>query len=219
MCGGFTLVFDSEFFRRFAIQDRNIEISTRYNIAPTQEAPIIVNDGGNKVFMMRFGLIPSWSKEKKTRYSLINARAETVTKKPMLRHLLGKYRCLVPTTGFYEWKKVGSRKVPHFIRLKDENYFALAGLWDRWRDPKGEEIKSFTIMTTKANEELSRIHPRMPVILGKMDEKMWLGDRILGDKDLGRLSEPFSSGLMESNSVSSAVNKVRNDGESLIAPV
>ncbi len=164
------MIFDSEFFRRFALQSRNVEISTRYNIAPTQEVPIIVNDGRNKVFMMRFGLIPSWSKEKKTRYSLINARAETVTKKPMFRRLLAKHRCLVPTTGFYEWKKVGSRKTPHFIRVKYENYFALAGLWDHWKDPKGEEIKSFTIITTKANDVLSEIHPRMPVILRKEDE-------------------------------------------------
>lgn len=88
----------------------------------------------------------------------------------MFRRLLAKHRCLVPTTGFYEWKKVGSRKTPHFIRVKYENYFALAGLWDHWKDPKGEEIKSFTIITTKANDVLSEIHPRMPVILRKEDE-------------------------------------------------
>jgi putative SOS response-associated peptidase YedK len=218
VCGRFTLIFDSEFFRRFALQSRNVEISTRYNIAPTQEVPIIVNDGGNKVFMMRFGLIPSWSKEKKTRYSLINARAETVTKKPMFRRLLAKHRCLVPTTGFYEWKKIGSRKTPHFIRVKYENYFALAGLWDHWKDPKGEEIKSFTIITTKANDVLSEIHPRMSVILRKQDEEMWLSIRTLTDKDLERLFEPFPSRLMESYQVSPAVNSVKNDRLELIAP-
>jgi len=90
----------------------------------------------------------------------------------MFRQLLGKRGCLVPTTGFYEWKKVGNRKVPYFIRLKDEKYFALAGLWDHWKDPKGEEIKSFTIITTKANEALSKIHPRTPVILKKGDERL-----------------------------------------------
>lgn len=212
------MIFDSEFFRRFALQSRNVEISTRYNIAPTQEVPIIVNDGRNKVFMMRFGLIPSWSKEKKTRYSLINARAETVTKKPMFRRLLAKHRCLVPTTGFYEWKKVGSRKTPHFIRVKYENYFALAGLWDHWKDPKGEEIKSFTIITTKANDVLSEIHPRMPVILRKEDEGLWLSDQVLTDKELERLSQPFPSGLMISYPVSSSVNSVKNDTEELVAP-
>lgn len=212
------MIFDSEFFRRFALQSRNVEISTRYNIAPTQEVPIIVNDGRNKVFMMRFGLIPSWSKEKKTRYSLINARAETVTKKPMFRRLLAKHRCLVPTTGFYEWKKVSSRKTPHFIRVKYENYFALAGLWDHWKDPKGEEIKSFTIITTKANDVLSEIHPRMPVILRKEDEGLWLSDQVLTDKELERLSQPFPSGLMISYPVSSSVNSVKNDTEELVAP-
>jgi putative SOS response-associated peptidase YedK len=168
--------------------------------------------------MMRFGLIPSWSKEKKTRYSLINARAETVAEKPMFRRLLGKHRCLVPTTGFYEWKKIGSRKVPYFIRLKDEKYFALAGLWDHWKGPKGEEIRSFTIITTKANDVLSEIHPRMPVILRKEDEGLWLSDQVLSDSDLERLFQPFPSGLMISYPVSSSVNSVKNDTEELVAP-
>jgi putative SOS response-associated peptidase YedK len=211
-------MFDSEFFRRFVVQSRKSEISPRYNIAPTQEVPIIVNEEGNKLEMMRFGLIPSWSKEKKTRYSLINARSETVTKKPMFRRLLTTHRCLVPTTGFYEWRKVGSRKVPHFIRLKDEKYFALAGLWDHWKYPKGEEIRSFTIITTKANDVLSGIHPRMPVILRKEDEGLWLNDSILSDGNLQRLFRPFPSGLMVSYPVSLSVNSVKNDREELIAP-
>ena len=201
------------------IQSHKSEISPRYNIAPTQEVPIIINEEGNKVVMMRFGLIPSWSKEKKTRYSLINARAEAVAKKPMFRHLLGKHRCLVPTTGFYEWKKVSSGKIPYFIRIKDEKYFALAGLWDHWKDPKGEEIRSFTIITARANEELSKIHPRMPVIIRKEDEVLWLSDRILNDRDLQRLFVPFPSRLMESYLVSLAVKSVKNDRENLIAPV
>ena len=212
------MMFDSEFFRRFVIQSQKSEISPRYNIAPTQEVPIVVNENGNKVVMMRFGLIPSWTKEKKTKYSLINARAETVAKKPMFRRLLGKHRCLVPTTGFYEWKKVGSRKVPYFIRLKDEKYFALAGLWEHWKDPKREEIRSFTIVTTKANDVLSEIHPRMPVILRKEDEGLWLSDQVLSNKELERLFRPFPSGLMASYPVSSSVNSVKNDTEELITP-
>lgn len=218
MCGRFTLIFDSEFFKRFVLQARSADLSTRYNIAPTQEVPIIVNDGGNKVFMMRFGLIPSWSKEKKTKYSLINARSETVTKKPVFRRLLAKHRCLVPTTGFYEWKKIGGRKVPYFIRLKGQDYFALAGLWDRWKDPKGEEIRSFAIITTKANDELSKIHPRMPVILRREDEGLWLSDGVLSDEGLEKLFQPFPSHLMESYPVSPAVNSVKNDSVELIAP-
>jgi len=161
---------------------------------------------------------PSWSKEKKTRYSLINARAETVAKKPMFRRLLGKHRCLVPTTGFYEWKKIGNRKSPYFIRLKDEKYFALAGLWDHWKDPKGEEIRSFTIITTKANDVLSEIHPRMPVILRREDEGLWMSDQVLTGKELERLFRPFPSGLMTSYPVSSSVDSVKNDREDLIAP-
>jgi putative SOS response-associated peptidase YedK len=218
MCGRFTLIFDSEFFRRFVIQSQKDGISPRYNIAPTQEVPIIVNEEGNKVVMMTFGLIPSWSKEKKTRYSLINARSETVAKKPMFRRLLRKYRCLVPTTGFYEWKKIGSRKVPYFIRLKDEKYFALAGLWDHWKGPEKEEIRSFTIITTKANDVLNEIHPRMPVILRKDDEGLWLSDKVLTGKDLERLFRSFPSELMVSYPVSSSVNSVSNDAEELVAP-
>jgi len=126
VCGRFTLVFDSEFFRRFMIRLQSADMTPRYNIAPTQEVPIVLNEEGNKVVMMRFGLIPSWSKEKKTKYSLINARAETVAKKPVFRRLLIEHRCLVPNTGFYEWKKVGSSKYPYFVHLKDEKYFALA---------------------------------------------------------------------------------------------
>jgi putative SOS response-associated peptidase YedK len=218
VCGRFTLIFDSEFFRRFMIQSQKTEITSRYNIAPTQEAPIVINEEGSEVIMMRFGLIPSWSKEKKTRYSLINARSETVANKPLFRRLLSKHRCLVPTTGFYEWKKNGSRKIPYLIRLKDEKYFALAGLWDHWKDPKGEEIKSFTIITTKANDALSRIHPRMPVMLSKEDEERWLSNQILSGRNLERLFVPFPSQLLESYPVSSAVNNVKNDTEDLIAP-
>jgi putative SOS response-associated peptidase YedK len=211
-------MFDSEFFRRFVVQSQKSEISPRYNIAPMQEVPIIVKEERNKLVMMRFGLIPSWSKEKKTRYSLINARSETVAKKPMFRRLLGKHRCLVPTTGFYEWKKVGSGKVPYFISLKDEKYFALAGLWDHWKDPKGEEIRSFTIITTKANDALNNIHPRMPVILRKEEEDRWLSNQVLSEKDLEKLFHPFPSRLMISYPVSSSVNSVKNDTEGLIAP-
>lgn len=129
--------------------------------------------------MMKWGLVPFWAKDLKIGNRMINARAETLDRKPSFRHFLKSKRCLVPSSGFYEWKRVGKSKVPHYIKLKKREIFSFAGLYDIWRDGEGNEHKTFTIITTEPNGTLKPIHDRMPVILRQECEEAWLGVGVL----------------------------------------
>jgi putative SOS response-associated peptidase YedK len=148
---------------------------------------------------------------------MINARAETVTEKPSFRSALKSRRCLVPATAFFEWKREGKSKIPYLIRMKEHNGFCFAGLWDCWKSPEGEQIESFTIVTTTPNELISGIHDRMPVILSKESERQWLGTDS-GVHDLTSLLKPFPSELMEASVISPRVNSTSNDDPSLLLP-
>src|SRR5512138_124256 len=146
----------------------------RFNIAPTQDVPIIIRRSPNQLVMMRWGLIPFWAKDEKIGSKLINARAESVAERPAFRTSMKDKRCLVPTTGFYEWKDTAKGKQPYLAKRKDETLFAMAGLYDRWKDHSGNEVLSFTIITTAANDLMAEIHDRMPVVLSRGDEELWL---------------------------------------------
>jgi putative SOS response-associated peptidase YedK len=125
----------------------------RYNVAPTQKVPVILNeDGVLKLDAFKWGLIPFWAKDMKIGYNMINARADTVTSKPAFKNAFKQRRYLIPADGFYEWKKIGSDKQPYRILLKDQLIFSIAGLWESWTSPEGEEVKSCTIITTEPNE-------------------------------------------------------------------
>jgi len=217
MCGRFTITLIHGFFSRFAIENQDIELISRYNIAPTQMVPIVVGQSPNRIEMMRWGLIPFWAKDPKIGNRLINARAESISTKPAFRTSLKRKRCLVPATGFYEWKRVGRDKLPHYVRRKDGALFAFAGLYDRWRErTAGEDIPTFTIITTTPNTLLGRIHNRMPVMLKEEDEPLWLRREPLEEGDLKRVFRPYPSGLMEAYPVSTAVNNPKNDTANLI---
>ena len=164
-------------------------------------------------------MIPSWAKEESIGNRMINARAETVAEKPSFRNSFKRRRCLVPADGFYEWKKPtgGGRKIPMRIVLKDKEPFAFAGLWDTWVNPEGEEVESFTIITTQANELLRRIHDRMPVILAEEQEATWL-DQDADAQELLSMLKPFP-GEMEAYPVSTLVNSPSNDDQRCISPV
>src|SRR5947208_1918344 len=144
MCGRYAIVLvgDGTLQRRFSLEEMLDEPATRYNAAPTQTLPVIVGEGSNHLAMMKWGLIPFWAKAPAIGSRMINARAETVAEKPAFKQSLRSRRCLVPASGFFEWKREGAAKTPHFIHLKDEPLFAFAGLYDRWRDPDGQEVLS-----------------------------------------------------------------------------
>jgi putative SOS response-associated peptidase YedK len=182
----------------------------RFNIAPTQEAPIVraAKGGGRELAMARWGLVPYWAKDLAVGTKMINARCEGVEAKPAFRAAIEKRRCIVPATGFFEWKGVARQKQPFAITLPDRHVFGFAGLWERWKPEAGDAVETFTIVTTDANEAVAQVHDRMPVILPKEAEDTWLhGDAVAACKLLG----PYS-GPMNLRAVSRHVSNVNNEG-------
>ena len=215
MCGRYSLTTPVEAVGRlFEVAERP-NLPPRYNIAPSQEAPVVRADaaGGRVLAPMRWGLIPSWAKEAKIGYRMINARAETVAEKPAFRSAFRHRRCLVPADGFYEWRKLGATKQPYRITRADGVPFAFAGLWERWRAPDGAVIDSFTIITTVANDLLRPIHDRMPVILDPADFGPWL--------EAGGVERlvPYTDAKLEAVPVSTRVNSPKHDDPACIAPL
>ena len=220
MCGRFAISHIPGFFSRFMIHDSKIEIEPRYNIAPTQDVPVVISGSENKVVMMRWGLVPFWAKDPKIGNRLINARAETIATSPAFRASVKKRRCLVPATGFYEWKKgSGRKKTPYYCHLKDDSLFAFAGVYDRWRSPDDTDLFTFTIVTTSPNALISRLHNRMPVILRRKDEADWIGPGLLGQNDIKRIAAPYPAAEMETYPVSSLVGNPRNESEEFVKPL
>jgi putative SOS response-associated peptidase YedK len=213
MCGRYALVPDNDgtFQRRFSLDAPRDEPQPRYNVAPTQTLPVIVRNSPNRVAMMRWGLIPSWAKDAAIGNRMINARAETVAEKPAFRRPLRSQRCLVPASGFFEWKREGDGKTPHFIHLPDEPLFAFAGLYDVWRDPDGQSVQSYTILTTEANAVMAPIHNRMPVILRREDEEEWLDPANSEVEQLLPLLRPYPAEEMAAYPVARLVNSPTND--------
>lgn len=218
MCGryAFIVVGDGSLQRRFSLEELLPAVPPRYNVAPTQTLPVIVRQSPNHIAMMRWGLISSWAKDASIGARMINARAETVAEKAAFRTPLRSHRCLVPASGFYEWKREGTSKQPYFIHLKDEPLFAFAGLYDRWRDPQGQDVWSYTIITTAANAITAPVHDRMPVILRREDEDKWLSPDNTEPEHLLPLLRPYPADAMEAYPVSSAVNSPRNDAPDLV---
>jgi putative SOS response-associated peptidase YedK len=220
VCGRFTIGEIKDLLPRFSVGSPVADMPRpRYNIAPTQDVSIIIRRSPNQLVMMRWGLIPFWSKDEKIGSKLINARAETVTERPAFRTSMKDKRCLVPTTGFYEWRGTGKGKTPYLVRRTDEELFAMAGLYDHWKDPYGKEVLSFTILTTAANELMAGIHDRMPVILAREDENEWLEPSPLSKDEMARLFRPYPPDRMEAYPVSTAVNDISKDSADLIKPV
>jgi putative SOS response-associated peptidase YedK len=166
--------------------------------------------------LIRWGLIPSWAKEESVGYKMINARAESIMEKPAFKAAFKSRRCIIPASGFYEWKKEGSSKQPYLIRLQDEDLFALAGIWESWKKPDSDAvIESCAILTTSANRVVGRIHDRMPVILRQEDVDLWL-DAKASSQHIDSFMRPFDDRNMACHRVSKAVNHVNHDGPSLI---
>ncbi|MGA7169070.1 MAG: SOS response-associated peptidase [Candidatus Sulfotelmatobacter sp.] len=190
--------------------------SPRYNIAPTQPVPVIrqhPKEPVRQISTMRWGLIPNWAKDPSIATGTINAKSETAATKPAFRDSLKSRRCLIPADGFYEWERDGKTKQPFCFEVGDGGLFAFAGLWERWRDPSGQWVKSCSILTTTPNAVTSAVHDRMPVILHPDSYDLWLDP---GMKDVAAASDllkPFDARLMRCYPVSSRVNHVGNDDE------
>lgn len=167
---------------------------------------------------LRWGLIPSWAKDTSIGSRMINARGETVAEKPSFRSAFKRRRCLVPTDGYYEWQTSASGKTPYYIHRTDNLPFAMAGLWESWHSDQANGIQSFTIITTEANDATSRVHDRMPVILGTDDYDMWLDAEFEGYDTLQSLLRPYADDDLQFDCVSTHVNSPRNDDPSCIVP-
>jgi putative SOS response-associated peptidase YedK len=197
------------------------EFTPLYNIAPTARVLAVRETGEGRIgSMMRWGLIPFWARDLKKIPIMNNARAETVADKPMFKYAFRERRCLIPASGFFEWKAQGKAKQPYFISAKDGMPFSFAGIWGSWTaTDTGETIDSCTIITTECNELMQPIHDRMPVILAQEDWETWLDPENKTDKPLLNLLKPYDAQQMQVWPVSSAVGKVANQGEQLIQPL
>jgi putative SOS response-associated peptidase YedK len=221
MCGRFALTIDpvdmQAAFSEFIFPS---QVASRYNVAPTQPILVLPNDGSNKADFFVWGLIPSWAKDPAIGSRMINARAETLSEKPAFRSAYKYHRCLVFTSGFYEWQvQPGvNTKLPHFIHLKTGEPFAFAGLWENWESPDGSNIRSATIITTEPNELMATIHNRMPVILPRTGYAQWLDPAPQQPATLQELLVPFPSADMEAFPVSTRVNSPVNDDPGCLLP-
>ena len=194
MCGRFALYAKGEILaEEFGVSARPAG-PPRHNIAPSQDVAAVraVPAGGvREIALLRWGLVPFWSKDLAIGSRLINARSETVREKPSFRDAFRRRRCLIPASGFYEWLRKEGGKQPYYVRMRDERPFAFAGLWDRWEGPAGGAVESCTILTTAANDVLAPIHDRMPVILPRAEYGKWLDPALTDTDSLVPLLAPF----------------------------
>ena len=201
---------------------RDDDWNPRFNIAPTQPVPVIRQNPKEPVrdlSLMKWGLIPAWSKDLSSAARMINARSETAHTLPAFREAMKLRRCLVPADGFYEWQRRGSAKQPFCFEVGDGGLFAFAGLWERWRDPSGQWVKSCTILTTAPNAVTSAVHNRMPVILRKDDYDVWLDPGMQNVAAVSEMLKPYDAKSMRSYPVSTRINHVANDDEECSLPV
>ena len=217
MCGRYTLrLTPAELAGIFEVVrelDALQGLTPRFNISPTQEVLVIRAEGGLRLPMWtQWGLIPSWSKDAKSAARCINARAETVAEKPSFRAAYKARRCLVPADGYYEWVPPdGKQKQPIFIHRRDQQPFAFAGIWERWRSPGGNEVFSCSFLTTEPNDKLAAVHDRMPVILPPSEYDAWLNPKATPEQ-LAALVTASPSEEWQYYPVSTLVNKAANEG-------
>ena len=222
MCGRYTLASGLTILqRRFSFSPVQLPFDPRYNLAPGQNAPVVVGERSRVLKLMRWGLVPSWAKNTTIGYKMINARAETVAEKPSFKSSFRRRRCLILSDGFFEWAKVpGTRtKIPMRFVLRSREPFAFAGLWDTWKKPEEDEVNSFTIITTQANDLLQLVHNRMPVMLPQDHEEYWLDPDNLDMERLSSLLKPYPSKEMVAYPVSPLVNSPKNDQPECIQEV
>jgi len=223
MCGRFALHHSTEEVAHlFAVDHIAMEIQPRYNIAPGQPVLAVVQHDRRSLQAFRWGLVPSWAKDARIGNRMINARAETLGEKPAFRAAFRRRRCLIPASGFYEWRKTGARRQPLYIRSRDGHVLALAGLWEEWLSPDGEPLRTCTIVTTAANEPMASIHPRMPVILAPAAWTAWLASPVVdpaAQEQLQHVLELRADDDLTAYPVSLRVNAPGHDDPACIEPI
>jgi putative SOS response-associated peptidase YedK len=221
MCGRFSLgATDAEILAEFkASRQQAEEYQKRFNIAPSQIVAAVRQIESDRTLSgLKWGLIPSWAKDADIGNRMINARGESITEKPSFKNAFKSRRCLIPASGFFEWKRAGDKgKQPFYFYLKDKPVFGFAGLWESWVDKEtGEETESCTIITTEANDVLKPVHDRMPVIIKPDDYEFWLDAKVKDAEQLEKLLAPYPAKEMESHTVSRQVNNPDFDSPELI---
>ncbi|WP_019003664.1 SOS response-associated peptidase [Cohnella laeviribosi] len=214
MCGRYTITVTlEELIARYRADHVAVPFhAPRYNVAPGQLVPAVVNDGkANRLGVLKWGLVPPWADDAKIGSRMINARAETLTERPAFRGAIRRKRCLLPADGFYEWKASAGQKRPYRIRLRSGELFSMAGLYETWTSPDGDVLHTCAVVTTAPNRLMADIHDRMPVILRKEDESLWLDRRVQNPAELRRLFVPFPEDEMEAYEVDGRVGNPAND--------
>ena len=219
MCGRYTLTQPDQLQQRFEAANALPDVPARYNVAPSQELPVVTRHSPNGLELMQWGFVAPWTKDPSAAMRLINARAETVAERASFRQAFHHQRCLVPATGFYEWRQTPTGKVPYLIQMKDQELFAFAGLYSIGTDPvSGQPRKTYLIITTTPNELMASIHNRMPVILPREEEDAWLDPDHTASTTLQRLLAPYPAALMEAYPIAPAINNPRSDYADLVKP-
>ena len=218
MCGRYSFAPDLKIVNEhYDISVNDDDLTPNYNCAPSQLLPVITNDKSIGFNFFRWGLIPFWAKDISIGNKLINTRSETILEKPSFRNAFRQRRCLVPADAFYEWKQEVKEKIPYRIFLKNQNIFSMAGIWEKCKLPNGETIFSFAIITTQPNTLMTKIHNRMPVILDKKGEDLWINNT--DEKELTNLLKPFPAEQMTAYRISNLVNSPRNNSPKIIEPI
>lgn len=220
MCGRFVRITPIPVIaEKFKAKQIIADLAPSYNIAPSQEVVIINDEGVRQLIQSKWGFIPSWAKDPSIGNKMINARSETVSEKPAFRSAFKKKRCLVIADGFYEWRTEGKRKFPMYIRLKSGDTFGFAGLYNVWTSADGKQICTSTIITTEANEAVKPIHDRMPVILPRDKEDIWISPALEDKEILLSVLKPYPVLEMEAYEVSTRVNSPQYNSPSNIKPI
>ena len=221
MCGRYFLHSTADQLTRLFGEMPMPLLAPRYNIAPSQPVPVVRENAAGKreMVLLHWGLVPGWSKGPDNRYSMINARVETVASKPAYRNALRYRRCLIPADGFYEWRAVAEGKQPYVLRAADKAPLALAGLWEHWQDDQGNELESCAIIVRAANRQVSRVHDRMPVVIAPDAFKLWLDSKMQKSQPIETLMAAQQPPELDIYPVSRAVNSPRNDRPDLLEPV
>ena len=220
MCGRFALPTPEELASHFNLK-KTPGLEPRYNITPSQDIAavrLISGTPDRELVMLKWGLIPFWAKDKKIGYKLINARAEGIAGKPAFRAAFRQRRCLIPARGFFEWLHTTKTKQPYFVRLKETDILAFAGLWEHWQGEDGEIIESCTIITTRANTTVGKIHDRMPAIIEPVQYENWL-DPHAANQALLSMLKPFPAQQMVAYPVGLEVNNPKNDNPDCLAEI
>jgi putative SOS response-associated peptidase YedK len=217
MCGRYRLTAQERYMRDdFGLED-DVSWVPRWNIAPTQQVPIVRQDNKQpkRTFsLVRWGLIPYWAKDRSIAVKTINAMSETAAEKPAFRDAMSRRRCLIPADAFYEWKQIGAKeKQPYSFGMIDDSVFGFAGLWERWRDPVGEVLETCTILTTIPNSLVADVHDRMPAVLRQEDYELWLDPSVTNPSRVSDCLKPYEPKSMKKYPVGPRVNRAENDDE------